>query len=461
MKMNNLIPQLAVACTLVFSVACTRSTEQVTQEERTLSDDSLMTLVQARTFQYFWDGAEPNSGMARERFHVDGDYPQDDKNVVTTGGSGFGIMGILVGIERGFILREEGFQRLQKIVSFLESADRFHGIYPHWLYGETGKVKPFSQKDNGADGVESAFLFQGLLTVRQYFRGGSEEEQALAERIDQLWRAAEWEWFTQGENVLYWHWSPDYEWEMAHQVRGYNECLIYYIMAASSPTHAIDPEVYHQGWARNGDIVSEENTYGYDLILKHNGSEKYGGPLFWAHYSYLGLDPRGLNDQYADYWQLNENHTLINRQWCIENPNSHKGYGEKSWGLTASYSYNEGGGVGYSAHKPGNNDKGVVSPTAALSSFPYTPEYSMEAMRYFYEELGDRLWGQYGFYDAFSEEKEWFPQRYLAIDQGPILVMMENHRSSLLWDLFMSCEEVQQGLDKLGFQRVNEQQAVK
>jgi hypothetical protein len=342
-------------------------------------------------------------------------------------------------------------QRLEKIVGFLEHADRFHGIYSHWIYGETGNVKPFSRRDNGADGVESAYLFQGLLAVRQYFRNGNEREQQLAARIDRLWREAEWDWFTRGgEHVLYWHWSPEFEWEMNFAVRGYNECLIYYIMAASSPTHPIAPEVYHEGWAKSGDIDTTVVTYGHTLTLKHNGAYTYGGPLFWAHYSYLGLDPRNLKDRYADYWELNTNHTLINRQWCIENPKGYKGYGEECWGLTSSYTRREDGNVGYAGHKPAR-DLGVIAPTAALSSIVYTPEYSLQAMRTFYEVYGDRLLGEYGFYDAFSPEYDWFPQRYLAIDQGPIVVMIENHRSGLLWDLFMSAPEVQAGLSRLGF----------
>lgn len=431
-------------------MSCGSGVKQEADQQEKISDDSLLTLIQYRTFQYFWDGAEPNSGMARERYHVDGIYPQDDKNVIASGGSGFGLMAIVVGIERGFISREEGVQRLDKIVRFLERAERFHGMYPHWIYGETGKAKPFSKKDNGADGVESAYLFQGLLTVRQYLKVGNAEEKALAERIDQLWREAEWNWFTKNEDVLYWHWSPDYGWEMNHQVRGYNECLIYYIMAASSPTHPINAEVYHKGWAKNGDIVHDQVTYGYPLILKNNSAPEYGGPLFWAHYSYLGLDPRGLVDRYANYWELNKNHTLINRQWCIENPNGYKGYGPDCWGLTASYTRKEDGEVGYMAHKPGK-DAGVISPTAALSSFPYTPEYSMDALRTFYEVYGDKLLGKYGFYDAFSVAYDWFPQRYLAIDQGPIVVMIENYRTGLLWDLFMTCGEVQNGLEDLEF----------
>ena len=431
-------------------MSCKNSTKDTRNSitRNQISDDSLLTLVQYNTFQYFWDGAEPFSGMARERFHVDGIYPENDKNVITTGGSGFGIMAILVGIERRFITREEGVKRLQKIVNFLGKAERFHGAWPHWMYGETGKVKPFSPKDDGGDIVETAYLIQGLLAVRQYFKNGSAEEKTLSGEIDKLWRGVEWNWFTKGgEKVIYWHWSPDSCWAMNFPVQGYNECLILYVLAASSPAYAIDPQAYHEGWARNGGIISPRKAYGISLILKHNYSEAYGGPLFWAHYSYLGLDPRGLSDQYADYWQLNLNQTLINHKWCSLNPKRYKGYSESRWGLTASYSP-----LGYSAHAPGEKtDLGVISPTAALSSFPYTPSESMAALKDFYYNLGDKIFDKFGFYDAFSEQSNWFPRRYLAIDQGPIVVMIENYRSGLLWNLFMSCRDVQNGLNKLGF----------
>ncbi len=441
--------QLLASLALLALTACTtpRASNPSSQTTQAISDDTLYKRVQYNTFQYFWDGAEPQSGLARERFHVDGVYPQNDKNVVTTGGGGFGVMAILVGIERGFITRPQGRERLERIVSFLEKADRFHGAWPHWLNGETGRVKPFSPRDDGGDLVESAFLVQGLLCVRQYFREGSESEKTLAARIDTLWREVEWNWYRNGKNALYWHWSPRHEWAMNFAVSGYNECLIMYVLAAASPTHGVPAAVYHEGWAKNGAIRSDNVKYGYPLILKHNGAEEYGGPLFWAHYSFVGLDPRGLRDRYADYEALNRNHTLINRAWCLENPKKFKGYGEESWGLTASYSPK-----GYAGHKPGSDDLGVISPTAALSSMPYTPEYSAQAMRHWYTTFGERLFGPYGFYDAFSETENWFPQRYLAIDQGPTVVMMENHRTGLLWKLFMSCPEVQTGLKKLDFQ---------
>jgi hypothetical protein len=442
-----IIPLLSVSCGSGKMTA--KNNTPIINED----DSALFRLVQQQTFHYFWNGQEPVSGLARERLHLDNDYPQNDKNVVTSGGAGFGVMAILVGIERGFVTREEGRKQLEKIVQFLERADRFHGAWPHWWNGETGKVKPFSKKDDGGDLVESSFMVQGLLCVRQYFQKGTTEEKALAARADQLWKEVDFNWYRNGKNVLYWHWSPNYGWEMNNAVRGYNECLILYVLAASSPTHAVPAEVYHEGWARNGKI-KDTNTpediaasYPYRLQLKHDGDVPNGGPLFWAHYSYLGLDPRGLKDKYADYWEECRNQALINYQWCVDNPKKFKGYGPNSWGLTSSYSMS-----GYAGHAPSlKRDLGVISPTAALSSFPYTPDQSMAAMKHWYTDMKDKLWGDYGFYDAFSETANWFKPHYLAIDQGPIVVMMENYRSGLLWDLFMSCPEIKTGLKKLGF----------
>jgi hypothetical protein len=232
---------------------------------------------------------------------------------------------------------------------------------------------------------------------------------------------------------------------MNFPVGGYNECLIMYVLAASSPTHGIEPAVYHEGWARNGAIKTDREYLRYEVVLDHyEHDDAPVGPLFWAHYSYLGLDPRNLSDRYGDYWKLNQNHALIHYTYCIENPENYEGYGENCWGLTSSYSMK-----GYAGHRPGM-DLGVISPTAALSSFPYTPEKSMNVLKFLYQEA-DSLVGEYGPYDAFSFEEDWYLPRYLAIDQGPIPVMIENHRTGLLWDLFMSCPEVQEGLTKLGF----------
>ena len=346
-------------------------------DESKLTDDELLNLIQKQTIDYFWDGAEPNSGLARERLHMDDIYPTSPKNTVTTGGSGFGLMAILVGIERGFIDKDEAFARFEKIVDFLDNADRFHGAWPHWLNGETGKTVPFSKKDNGGDLVETAFLVQGLLTVSEYYKNGDEQEQALVAKINKLWKEVEWDWYTKnGEDVLYWHWSPEFGWDMNFPVGGYNECLIMYVLAAASPTHPIKPSVYHKGWARNGKIVSTEKYYDEDLVLNYyEHDESLVGPLFWAHYSYLGLNPNGLSDQYADYWKLVQNQAKIHYKYAIDNPKNYKGYGDSLWGLTSSYSIK-----GYKGHRP-DNDLGVISPTAALSSFPYTPKESLQMLK--------------------------------------------------------------------------------
>ncbi len=417
-----------------------------TKEITAISDDSLLTLVQKQTFGYFWTGAEQNSGLACERIHMDGIYPQNDQHIVTTGGTGFGMMAILVGVERGFITRQQALERFQKMADFLETADRFHGAWPHWLDGETGKTKPFSKKDDGGDLVETAFLAQGLIAVRAYFKNGNEAEKTLASRLDKMWNDIDFAWYTQGKNVLYWHWSPNYGWEMNFPVGGYNECLIMYVLAAASPTHAISKEVYDEGWARSGAIKTDRTFYDLPLILDHyETSDDPVGPLFWAHYSYLGLNPTGLKDAYGDYWQLNRNHALAHYRYCVDNPKNFAGYGADCWGLTSSYSIK-----GYAGHQPGR-DLGVISPTAALSSMPYTPQESMAFLRYMYQPERDSLIGVYGPYDAFSEANHWFTPRYLAIDQGPIPVMIENYRTGFIWKLFMGAPEVQSGLTKLDF----------
>jgi hypothetical protein len=399
-----------------------------------ISDEELLTLIQRQTFRFFYDYAHPVSGMTRERL--------GSGDVVTSGGSGFGVMALIVGIERGFITRDEGISQLTKIIGFLETCNRFHGAWSHWINGSNGNAIPFSTKDNGGDLVETAYMAQGLLTMRQYLNPEDGTENELISRITELYNGIEWNWYTRGgQNVLYWHWSPNYNWDMNMQIRGYNETLITYIMAASSNTYTIPAAAYTSGYARNGGIINGKTFYGYTLPVGYD----YGGPLFFAHYSFLGLDPRNLSDTYANYWTQNVNHTLINWAYCSTNPKGYPNYSEDCWGLTASDIPG-----GYSASEP-TNDKGVIAPTAAVSSLPYTPEQSMNAIRHFYYLLGDQLWGEYGFYDAFDVHAGWWAGSFLAIDQGPQIIMIENYRTGLLWDLFMSAPEVQAGLDKLGF----------
>jgi hypothetical protein len=402
-----------------------------------VSDDSLLTIVQEQTFRYFWDYAHPTSGLARERL--------GSGDIVTSGGSGFGIMSVLTGIHRNFISREQGFERIKKIVTFLNrpECDKFHGAFPHWLNGSTGKVQPFSQKDNGGDLVETAFLMQGLLTAREFFINGNAAEKALCDSINKLWKNVDWDWYRNDQDKLFWHWSPNYNFEMNMPVSGWNEALIVYVLAASSPTHPITKQVYDEGWARNGAYPMRNGDVFYNIRLPLG--EDYGGPLFFAHYSFLGLDPRNLADQYANYLEQNVAQTLINYKYCVSNPKKRRGYGSNCWGLTASDIPN-----GYSASSP-LNDLGVIAPTAAISSLPYTPQESMRALKFFYYSLGDRLWGEYGFHDAFDLTELWFADSFIAIDQGPQICMIENYRTGFLWNLFMSAAEIRKGLNALGF----------
>eukprot|EP01137_Pigoraptor_chileana_P012816 Opistho-2@65594 len=351
-------------------------------------------------------------------------------------------MAMIAAINRNFITRAEGLARLQKIVAFLKTADRFHGAYPHWLDGNTGKVIPFSTKDNGGDLVETSYLIAGLITARQYFNENSLAEQSLRADINSICNTVEWSWYRKDNgNVLYWHWSPNYNWEMNLPIRGWNECLITYVLAGSSANFSIPKSVYDNGWAQNGAMKNGNSYYGIQLPL---GSAN-GGPLFFSHYSFLGINPKGLSDAYANYETQTKAHTLINYNYCKANPLNYYGYGENCWGLTASDIQN-----GYTASAP-SNDVSVIAPTAALSSMPYTPVESMQALKYFYYKLGNKTWGEYGFYDAFSLHNLWFANSTLAIDQGPIIVMIENHRTQLIWNLFMSAPEVKASLKNLGF----------
>jgi|GEM_PF-272770 len=414
-----------------------------------ITDDQLLDLTQEATFKYFWDFAEVNSGAARERYIPSN--PDQGANTVATGGSGFGLMSILIGIERGYVSRSAAIARLNTILDFFENADRFHGAWPHWINGTNGKIIPFSPLDNGGDLVETALLSQGLIAVKEYFKNGTPEEIALAEQADALWKGVEWNWYTQNQNVLYWHWSPNNGFAIDLELKGYNETLIAYVLAAASPNNSISKDVYTNGWASNGGIKSDATAYGYPLIVKHPGAEEaVSGPLFFSHYSFVGLNPFGLSDEYVNYGNAAVNHSQVQYNYSLENPYNFQDYGSELWGLTASYTRNPDGSLGYTAHSPAN-DTGVVSPTAAISSIPFTPKLSLQALRYFYENRAKTL-GPAGFYDAISPEYDfWVAEAYLAIDQGPQMIMIENHRTGFMWKLFMQNPDIRAGLGKLGF----------
>ncbi len=405
-----------------------------------ITDNALLDLIQQQTFKYFWDFGHPVSGMARER--------NTSGETVTTGGTGFGVMSIIAAVNRNFITRAQGLQRINTIVDFLKNnCTRYHGAFSHWINGSTGATIPFSANDDGGDLVETSLLMQGLLCARQYFNLPDPNETLLRTNINVIWDGVEWNWYRQGgQNVLYWHWSPNFGFQINQQIKGWNEALNVYALAASSNIDSIPSIVYHNGWASNGAIKNGATYYGIPLPLGPN----LGGPLFFSQYSFLGINPNNLVDTYADYFAQNQAHSLINYNYCVANPSKFYGYSNVNWGLTAS----DDNISGYKAHAP-DNDDGVITPSAAISSLPYTPIQSLNAIRFFYYTLGDKLWKDYGFIDAFNLNDLWFADSFLAIDQGPQIVMIENYRSGLLWNLFMSCPEIKRGMKQLGFQSPN------
>jgi exo beta-1,2-glucooligosaccharide sophorohydrolase (non-reducing end) len=429
------------------------ASEVVTSATRPMTDEELLDMVQEACFRYYWEAGHPNAGLAPEILPGDAD-------LIALGGNGFGVMALLVGAERGFVEREQAGQRMLKIVRYLAAADRFHGVWPHFLNGKTGKTVPFFGKyDNGGDLVETAFMIQGLLAARQYFDRDTPAEREIRDSITRLWQEVEWSWYRQkpDSEVLYWHWSPDHGFHINHPLIGFNETMIVYLLAIASPTHPVPASLYHTGWAGTGDLHRKyrqnwSRTKEGDRYV--NGNEYYGikldvgvgngSDLFFIHFSFLGFDPRGMRDAYTNYFANNRNIALINRAYCIENPRKFAGYGPNCWGRSAGI--HSGGGRAWP-----RDDNGTINCMAALSSMPYTPEESMAALKDFYRRLGPRAWGTYGFFDGFNESESWFEENYMALNQAPIVVMIENHRTGLLWKLFMKNPEIAPALQAIGF----------
>ncbi len=453
--MSNKFLKYVFLAMILISVSCNETKLEPTNGTplnavpvRAFTPAELMDKVQKESIKYFWEYANTNSKLALERVHFDNSGY--DQNLVAIGGSGFGLMSILVGVHRGFYDEEDAFPRLQTALNFLQNMPRYHGAWPHWADGTSGQVRMIFAQDDGGDIVETAFLCEALICIREKYKNGNTLEVALAQQADNLWRGVEWDWYTNGQNSLTWHWSPNHGFAINNKLYGYNETMIAYVLAAASPTHPISAMVYNNGWARNGGIANGAVKYGLPVILDHAGASGSVGPMFYSHYSFLGLDPTGLSDGYVNYGTALINHAKIQHKYSVANPNHWGGYSDKIWGLTASESRNSDGSIGYHAHSI-ETDKGVITPTAALSDFPYSPDESMKFLKYCYEENSAKLIGPCGPYDAFSPHYDWYTKRYLAIDQGTIAPMIENYRSGLLWNWFMNAPDVRQGLINLGF----------
>lgn len=418
-----------------------------------LTDDQLLDMVEAGCFRYYWEAGHPKAGLAPEVL-------PGDPNLLAMGGNGFGVMALIVAANRHFVTREQAAGRMLKIVRFLARADRFHGAWPHFLNGDTGKVVAFfGPYDDGADLVETAFMMQGLLAARQYFDRDNAAENEIRTTITRLWHEVDWAWFRKNPDspVLYWHWSPDHGFYISHPLVGWNETMIVYLLAIASPTHPVPASMYYTGWAgtsdlqlryrrgwsrtTQGDHYVNGNTY---YGIKLDVGEGVGGDLFFTHFSFMGFDPRGKRDRFTDYFDNNRALARINQAYCIANPRGFVGYGANCWGLSAGV--NSGGG-----QPQPRDDNGTINIMASLASMPYTPHASMAALKHFYRDLGPKTWGIFGFHDGFNETQNWYEEVYMALNQAPITVMIENHRTGLVWREFMKNPEIQPALDAIGF----------
>jgi hypothetical protein len=425
----------------------------VSTSTRPFSDDELLDMVQEGCFRYYWDGAQTNCGMAVEIL-------PGDENLVAVGASGFGIMALITGAERHFITRQQCTDRLLKIVRFLRRADRFHGAWPHFLNGKTGRINPyFGKYDDGGDLVETAFMIQGLLVARQYFEQDTAAEREIRRTVTDLWRGVEWDWYRKkpSSDFLYWHWSPDHAWHISHPLVGWNETMIVYLLAIASPTHPVPASMYYSGWAGQSDLaVRYRQNWSRTMAGDHytNGNVYYGiklevgegtgADLFFTQFSFMGFDPRGKADRYTDYFRNNRNIALINHAYCTANPSKYAGYSADCWGPSAGI--NSGGG------RPlPRDDNGTICCSAALGSFPYTPAESMAALKHFYRVLGDKTWSLYGFHDGFNESEDWFEPVWMGLNQAVVVVMIENYRTGLIWKNFMANPEILPALDAIGF----------
>ncbi len=425
------------------SLAESPRTPAVTAKTHPMTDDELLTMVEEASFRFYWDAAESNSGMALES------QPGPD-HLIATGASGFGILASVVAVDRHFISREQAVERMLRIARFLEHADHFHGVWPHFIDGTTGHaVALFGIFDDGADLVETSFLMQGLLTARQYFNADTAPERELRTRITALWQQVDWDWFraTPRRDALFWHWSPDYAFHIANRLEGWNEVMITYLLAIASPTHAVPPSLYWTGYTRDGIGYGIHHTY-FGIPLEQGYVPGSPGPLFFTQYSFLGYDPRGFRDTYTNYFGNNRNESLVSQAYSVANPGKFKGYSAQSWGLTAV----DGPDDRYHEYKPFVEDDGTLAPTGAISAYAYTPAASLAALKHWYRDLGAQLWDIYGFRDSFNEEKNWYSGITMGLNQAPQTVMIENGRTGLIWRMFMANPEIRPMQQAIGLQ---------
>lgn len=418
--------------------------------EETEIDEAVLDDIQRRHFKYFWELTNSVNGLVPDRAN-----PANNTAASSIAATGFGLTAYIVGVERGFITRQQAAERTLTTLRFFADAPQssastdvtgYKGFFYHFLNRDTGYR---DKADTELSTIDTALLLAGVLSSQSYFDGDNETETEIRELADRLYRAVEWKWAMNGGSKMTMGWSPENGF-LPHVWSGYNEAMILYILAFGSPdaSKKIDGSIWNNWTA----TYHWDKFHGYDMV---NFS-----PLFGHQYSHIWVDFKGIRDSYMrgkalDYFENSRRATMSNRAYCIANPKGFKGYGENIWGLTASDGpggyFGKEGYYARGASALWIYDDGTIAPTAAGGSFPFTPEESYNALTAMKKYNGGVLWTQYGFWDAFNPQVDWVAEWWLGIDQGPILIMIENYRTGLVWNLMKKNPYIASGLKAAGF----------
>jgi len=405
-----------------------------------LNDSLFLDLLQRTAFDFFWNEANPNNGLIKDR-----DTPNAACSIASVG---FGLTAIGVAIDRAWITREAGRDRvLTTLNTFWQQPQGremsgtigYKGLFYHFLDMNTGLRAWNSELSS----IDTALLLAGIIYAKQYFTERHEDALRIRQLADSIYYRIDWDWMRNYQPNITLGWFPDKGFINAWW-RGYNEAMIMCILALGSPTHPVPATT----WTAWNSGYSWQTHYNYDYVNFP--------PLFGHQFSHCWIDFRQIQDAYMrqrgiDYFENSRRATLAQRAYCIANPGNFKGYGENVWGLTACDGHN-----GYKARgaPPAQNDDGTIAPTAATSSMPFTPEVSLAAAKHLYETYRQSIWTQYGFCDAFNLTVNWWAPGVIGIDEGPIVLMLENFRSQKIWQLFMQNPDIQRGLQRAGFETV-------
>lgn len=421
---------------LVSAAAATEPPWHATEEERqvfpisidpqTASEDQLLDLVERSAFGYFWNEANPQNGLIKDRCYA---FGPDQRKIASIAAVGFGLSAICVADKRGWVSREAAYERVYTTLKFFQrSAQKYNGFFFHYYEMDTGAPLHGCEISS----IDTGLLLAGILTVKNYYKGTEVETMArtLLEQVN-------WQWMMNNENYLSMAWFPGNRF-LPHLWRDYNEAIMLYFFGVGSPTYPIPASVW-------GSIDREKFKYAGGEFVVAAGENS----LFEHQYPQVWLDLRGLIDQNGvDYFDNSAAATIANRQWCLDNAKKYKTFAAGFWGLTACDGPNE-----YVVNgAPYGNCDGTVAPTAPIGSIPFTPELAIEQIRKYFT-LNERLWGKYGFVDAFNLDKDWFSSVYIGIDQGPIVLMIENHRTGMIWDLVRDDPMIRMSCDKMGFKK--------